>query len=639
MLALRARDLASQFLDGLGHENQPTERDNPFALKKHVLGPAQADAFRAELDGHGGIVRRIGIRTHRQLPILVGERHNKPEGAGQRRLDGVDLVLVDRAGRPVKRDPVAFFDGRAVDRELSLLVVDGDIPGAGHAALAHPAGHDRGVGGHAAPRGQNSFGDGHAPDVLGAGLNAAQDYRLAQRGFVLGFVRAEHDPAGRRARRGRQAHGQLLRLIFGRLDEHGVEQLVQRGRIDAFDGRLLVDQLLLYEIGGNLDRRGRGALTVAGLQHVQRAVLDREFDILHVLVMALQFDADRVELLEDFGHGFFEGGVVLLAPGFADALRFGPIKRAQPRQLLRGADARYHVFALRVDQVLAIEIAVIAGRWVARERHTRGRVVAGIPEHHRLHVHRGSQQAADIVERTVLDGARVVPGAEHGLDAREQLLHGVVGEGAARVALNHFAVARDNVLQVGRGQVGIQRHAARFLDGVEFVLEIVMRNVHNHVAEHLDEPAVGIHDESFVAGQRDHRVNRLGVQPQVQHGIHHARHGGGRARAHGQQERLWPFAKRLPRRLLQCFQRGLGLRLHQRHQLFPTKLIVFVTGFRGDRESRRHGQSQVRHPGQVRAFPAQNRLHVGAAFRLLAAEVIYVFLASLRCHDSCRPLR
>ena len=51
-----------------------------------------------------------------------------------------------------------------------------------------------------------------------------------------------------------------------------------------------------HHVDGDLQGRRRGALAVAGLQHLELALLDRELDVLHVAVVAFEPLADAVEL-------------------------------------------------------------------------------------------------------------------------------------------------------------------------------------------------------------------------------------------------------------------------------------------------------------------------------------------------------
>ena len=52
------------------------------------------------------------------------------------------------------------------------------------------------------------------------------------------------------------------------------------------DRLVLGDQALGRHVDGDLQRGLGGALAVAGLQHVEPALLDRELDVLHVAVVA-----------------------------------------------------------------------------------------------------------------------------------------------------------------------------------------------------------------------------------------------------------------------------------------------------------------------------------------------------------------
>jgi len=84
----------------------------------------------------------------------------------------------------------------------------GGAPGAGvddkvrhtdDAGLAHPASHDGGVTGHAAPRRQDATGDVDAMDILRIGFSPAQDDGLAQSSPRLSIRDSEREPSGDRA--------------------------------------------------------------------------------------------------------------------------------------------------------------------------------------------------------------------------------------------------------------------------------------------------------------------------------------------------------------------------------------------------------------------------------------------------------
>ena len=149
---------------------------------------------------------------------------------------------------------------------------------------------------------------------------------------------------------------------------------------------------------------GPGPLAGAGLEHVERAVLDRELDVLHLLVVRLELLADVEQLVVDLGHLLLE---------LADRLG--------------GPDARDDVLALGVDQVVAEEV-VLAGVRVAGERHAGARVVPRVAEDHGLDVDGGPLQAGDPLDPAVLDGLVAHPAIEDGHDGLPELVLGVLRE-------------------------------------------------------------------------------------------------------------------------------------------------------------------------------------------------------------------
>ena len=92
---------------------------------------------------------------------------------------------------------------------------------------------------------------------------------------------------------------------------------------------------------------------------------------------------------------------------------------------LRRTDARHNVLALRVHQELAVEL-LFAGGGIAREGNAGARIFTHVAKYHRLYVHGGAPAGGDIVHAAVVDGAGVIPGAEHGLDGLHQLFLGIL---------------------------------------------------------------------------------------------------------------------------------------------------------------------------------------------------------------------
>ena len=82
----------------------------------------------------------------------------------------------------------------------------------------------------------------------------------------------------------------------------------------------------------NRTARQAGAFAVAGLEHEQLALLNRELEILHVLEMGFERLADLFQFGKRLGH------VIL-----------------QLRHRFGRAHSGHHVFALRVDEKFAVE--------------------------------------------------------------------------------------------------------------------------------------------------------------------------------------------------------------------------------------------------------------------------------------------
>lgn len=105
--------------------------------------------------------------------------------------------------------------------------------------------------------------------------------------------------------------------------QQGVELL----GIDAAHSLLLVDHTLVHQIHGHLQGGGGGALAVAGLQHIELAILDGELHVLHVLVVLLQAVGDGGELLVHRGH-------LLMQLGDGEGVRT-PATTSSPWALIR----------------------------------------------------------------------------------------------------------------------------------------------------------------------------------------------------------------------------------------------------------------------------------------------------------------
>ncbi len=115
-------------------------------------------------------------------------------------------------------------------------------------------------------------------------------------GHLDRFVRGENDLSDGRSRRRRQSgrqHFDFRALLI----ETRHQEVVQLVRIDAEDRFFLRDQAFFHHLNRDAHCGQARALAVAGLQHVELAVLDGELEVLHVFVMLFQPRGDFAQLV------------------------------------------------------------------------------------------------------------------------------------------------------------------------------------------------------------------------------------------------------------------------------------------------------------------------------------------------------
>ncbi len=191
------------------------------------------------------------------------------------------------------------------------------------------------------------------------------------------------------------------------------------------------------------------------------------------------------------------------------------------------------------------------------------------------------------------------------------------------VLLHRFLVLRDHLLQCLRVEARVELGFLLFLLGVENFVEYRFVDVEHDVAEHLNQPSIGVISETRVAGAAGESFHALVVQAEVEDRIHHARHRELRARTHAHQQRVLACAELLPLKALQRGQRFFHLAVHFfRHRVVAH---VFATSLGLDGEARRNGEASVRHLGEPGAFAAENVFHLAVAIGLASAEEVHVF--------------
>ena len=133
---------------------------------------------------------------------------------------------------------------------------------------------------------------------------------------------------------------------------------------------------------------------------------------------------------------------------------------------------------------------------------------------------------------------RVHPARKDRADRAPELLLRVLRKRLAEFLLDLGLVERDHLLPFVGGQLGVELVAEPRLLVLEDLLEHLVVDAQHDVGIHLDEAAVAVIGKARIAGIGGQRLDRLVVEAEIEHGVHHARHRGAGAGAHRDQQRL-----------------------------------------------------------------------------------------------------
>ena len=212
----------------------------------------------------------------------------------------------------------------------------------------------------------------------------------------------------------------------------------------------------------------------------------------------------------------------------------------------------------------------------------------------------------------------------------------VLREWPAGLFLDNRHVGGDKRFQIVACQTSVIKDATAKLQLLEFVLEQPVINLHHDIGIHLDEAAIAVIGKALVIGAPGQPRNRVVIQPEIEHRIHHPRHRGARTRAHRDQKRVFRVS-----------EAGTGLGLDPRHRVghLPTKrfgigaVIVVIAGAHlgRDGETRRHRQADPAHLRQVGAFAAKQIAHAGVTISAPGAKTVNPLNRTV-VHRSVTPL-
>ena len=275
---------------------------------------------------------------------------------------------------------------------------------------------------------------------------------------------------------------------------------------------------------------------------------------------------------------------------------------------------------LGIDEEFAVKL-LLAGRGIAGEGDAgRGRI-AEIAEDHGLHIDGRAPGCGNIVQMAIGDGTRVHPAGKHRADRAPELHFRILRESVPELLLDHGLVERDDMLPLDGGKIGIVLMAETGLLVLEDFLENLVVETHDDIGIHLDEAAIAVPGKTRIAGIVAERLHGLVVETEIEDGIHHARHRGARAGAHGEQQRPSAIAELAPGDRLHLLQPLHHLRL----QVFgnvATILVVEATGFADDRQTGRNRQAETAHFGKIGTLAPEPLIIPCATLGLPVAECI-----------------
>src|SRR5215813_11345034 len=150
-------------------------------------------------------------------------------------------------------------------------------------------------------------------------------------------------------------------------------------------------------------------------------------------------------------------------------------------------------------------------------------------------------------------------------------------------------------------------------------------NSEHHLPIHLDETAIAVIGEAFVAALARQPLDHAVVEPEVEHCVHHARHRNARAGAHRDENRIVWVSETSAERMLDLGERAFDL-FAQLARIRSIVLIKIAAGLGRDRQAWRYRQPEIAHLGEARSLSTEQIPQVGAAFGGPIAEPIDPFL-------------
>ena len=277
-----------------------------------------------------------------------------------------------------------------------------------------------------------------------------------------------------------------------------------------------------------------------------------------------------------------------------------------------------NILTLRIHQVLTIKL-ILTRRRIPRKTNTSPRTLTLIPENHRLHINSSPNKPVNIIHPPISNRPIIIPRTKNSVDSHIQLLPRIIRKHPTRLLLNNSLITLNNFLQIFNTQITIQTNTLLFLNRFQNTLKRMMRNIHNNIPKHLNKSPIRIINKSLIALHRgylrrrphlrNHSLNTLIIQTQIQNSIHHPRQTNSRTTPNRNQQRITNITQPLTALFFKLPQLLTNLLLNLFRQLLII-LIKRITSFSRNRKPLRNRQTNRSHLSKIRTLPTKDILHL-----------------------------
>ncbi len=206
---------------------------------------------------------------------------------------------------------------------------------------------------------------------------------------------------------------------------------------------------------------------------------------------------------------------------------------------------------MRIDEIVGVKF-LRARRRIAAEGDARARSPPELPNTIAWTVTAVPASASSTIDAPIFAGARRFPKMRRRRVRRARAVRADHPESAVPAALRNVAKLAGQAFQRLRIEIDGRGHPFRLHHGAQRCVEPRRRHALDDRGVALDETPAAVPGEPRISGQPDEALETVGVDPDVQDRVEHARHGFCRAGPHGNEERAAIVAEAPAGRTLEC---------------------------------------------------------------------------------------